>query len=436
MIRVRHLLLTILALPLLLSGCADDPREVRESRMAAVRNAFNNDREIYLGVVWRDGVGGFMDGAILAAEELNAAGGIAGRTLRLKMVDESIHLESAHISRAQFEGRYRNAVQQAGTDMARAIIDEPRIAAVIGHSDHEQTTLPAMQTYDTNGVLLISAGTTDPRVRWMESDLYFQLLPSDEVLVKTLAGQVVEQHWDKVHLVYANSRHNEQVAELLKSELAARKVILAGATALSEDVISKNGVPRRLQNSLLELREGEIDAVVLLAPPRLGAMVVRQARALGVAQPFIGSINLASPIFGQIANEDGAETLVASIYRNDGYLARRFRSKFIARFPGQEDDEWAALGYDSVRLYAQAVECAGTIEPRVIAHTLHFKLPLWYGLLGQYSFRNGENKLMRLHQQVLRKDADGKFKFVFPNRKEPDRGPVAASATEALFVDP
>ena len=421
MIHLGRILL--LGLLLALGACADDPRELREQRTALVRQAYTDGEEIHLGAVWPGGdSSAFLAGATLAAEEVNAAGGISGRMLRLTTVDETPFLEKYRVDRTQAEGRYRDAMQEAGTAMAKALLQDPKVATVIGHSDTGQTTLSAMSIYDNRGVVLMSAGTSDELVKWMDSELYFQLLPSDKLMVKELVGAINDQHWDTVHLVFANSRHNEQLAELIKSELANNKITLTGTTSLLDDIVKGQSAPRRLRNSLGELRSGNIDAVILLAPPEVGAQIIRYSRSLGIAQPFIGTMALDSPDFVRNVLDAGEDTIVASIYRDNAYQARRFAEKLRARFPDQVADKWAALGYDSVRFYAQAVACAGTTDPVVVAHALNFKLPLWMGLVGHYAFRPGvaENGAMRVHGKILRRQGDGSFKFVFIEKPAAD----------------
>lgn len=409
-------LLLCLAALLALAACSEDPRLQRDLRLAQVRQAFKAGGDIHLGVVWHGGPqSGFASGAQLAADELNAEGGVLGRQLVLHHVDEVPFLAAANVERAQAEGRYRNAMQTAGTAMARAMLEDPRIGAVVGHSDRGETTLSALAHYDAKGVLLLSTGSADARVKWMGSDLYFQLLPSDRRQIERLVREVVDRRWDNVHLVYESTQHNDQLVELLKSELANRNIALAGSTALVGDVLKSSAAPRRLQNSLSELREGAIDAVVLLAPPELGAQVMCYARSLGIAQPFIGTLPLDAPEFAAAVREVGEDTTVISLYRDNAYQARRFAEKLQARYPGRAADKWAALGYDSVRLYAQAVACAETVDPIVVSHSLHFKLPLWFGLLGQYAFRPGEaeNAGTGFYAKALRRQTDGSLRFVF-----------------------
>ena len=418
--RLGILLLVILGA---LGGCTEDPKAQREQRVAQLRQTYQDGGEIHLGAVWAGTEdAGFLAGAKLAVEELNAEGGIVGHKLRLNIIGEAPFLEKSKVDRAYAEGRYRSAMQEAGTAIAHAVIADPLIGAVIGHSDHGQTTLSAMAAYEQHGVMLLSAGTTDDKVRWLGSELYFQLLPSNKRFAKKLADEMTDRHWNNVHLVYAASRHNEQLVELIKAALANQNIALSGSTALVGDALKSQIVPPRLRSSLAELRSGSVDAVVLLAPPDLGARVIRFVRSLGIAQPFIGTMSLDSANFVRDVGQAGADTIIADIYRDNSYQQRRFAAKFRGRFPAQEADKWAALGYDSVNLYAQAVACAGTTDPFVVAQTLYFKLPLWLGVVGRYGFRVGEghNEEMRFAAKVLRRQTDGSFKFIFTERADED----------------
>jgi branched-chain amino acid transport system substrate-binding protein len=418
-----HLLTALLAMLLFLGGCSEDPGALREERATLARQAYQQGADIHLAVVWHGGeTSGFVAGAILAVEELNAAGGIDGRQLQLRVIDEAPFLAAAHVDRVDAEGRYRNAMQQAGTEMARAVLADPRVTGVIGHSDKGQTSLSAMTVYDAQGVLLLSAGTADVRLKWMASDLYFQMLPGHQAQMKKMAEEIRAQRWDRVHIVYANSRQYEQAAELIKSELAERGIALAGTTALVGEAVQARNQSRRLQASLDELRSGGVDAVVLLAPPAISAQVMRYARLVGIAQPFIGTMELDNPEFVRSVQEVGENTTVIGIYRDSAYQGRRFAQKFQMRFPELEADEWVALGYDSVQLYAQAVACAGTTDPYVVASSLHYKLPLWLGLVGRYAFPPGqaENVEMRFHPMILRRQTGGHLQFEFTDRPADD----------------
>ena len=366
------------------------PEEATLARRQQAIKDFQGRNPLHLAVVWKKSNGEFLSGAMLAAEEINAEGGVLGRPLRLEFTDEGPFVENEGVRRSKAEGRYRNALAEAGTDIAKTVMSNPSVTAVIGHMNSD-VTLSAMLEYQDNGVLLFSGNSTDSRIMWSSNSLYFQLRPKDDVLAAYIAEDIRRHNWRNSYIVYEATRHNEHVAELLKTAFSKSGVRLAGTVAITAGGVKSGNGMRRLQHELADLSTGSVDAIVLLAPPDLASRVVNKSRSLGVFQPFIGTSELEVPEFiGQVV-DPGIDTFFTSLYRKDNYQVRRFSEKLGKRFPDSAVNESAAMGYDSVRLYAEAVASAGTTDPLVLAHALQYKLQMWYGLLGSYIFKEGNN---------------------------------------------
>ncbi len=406
--------LLLLALALCLAACDGDPRQRAAQRAEAAREAWEKGAEVHLGVVWNSLRPGFFDGAVLAAEELNAAGGLAGRKLVLHIVDELPRLRAERVLLADREGRYRAASQHAGAAIAREVLSNRQLAAVVGHSDIGQTSLSAMNSYAEERVLLISAGTIDAQVAWLQTGLFFQLAPGEQRQVQKLVQEARRQGWNRLKLVYFENRQSDRMIQMMRTQMAAEGISVSGTSALSSNVASSPpDLAAWVREQFNVLQSDDTDAVLLLGPATIAAEVMLQARALGVAQPFIGGPVLSYPAFIDRVGADGEGTLIANLYRDDSYQAVRFAERFRKRFPDKPADLWAALGYDSVRLYAQAVVSANSVDSTAVANVLNFRLPVWFGLVGQYAFRDGENTRMQLHTQVLARLPDGKFAFRF-----------------------
>lgn len=405
--------LTLVAVAGGLTACSEPTVDVvRAQRKELGDRNYQDGKDIDLAVVWNSSNGGFRNGALLAAEEINAAGGVAGHRIHLVFTDEAHYLERKSVERTLAEGRYRNALQQAGTAIARAVVADPNVTGVIGHTESSEATLSEMLTYQDNGVLFLSDGTTDSRVMWSSDHLYFQLQPQDEVLAKRMAAEIRKRKWHTVYFVYDGTRHNEDVVDLLKTQLAHVGVKFAGSIALLSGLAKSPEVAGRLQSSLASLREDHVDALVLLTPPLLGAQVVRLTRSLGILLPYIGTSKLDSPEFIKTAGEPGVGTLVTSLYRSESYQVRRFSERYKKRFPGAVVDEAATMGYDGVGLYAQGVASAGSTDPFLVAQALNYKLPIWYGLLGTYGFDQGTNTKLDYQIRELVRHKNGKLEFV------------------------
>lgn len=404
---IRFVCLGLLLIPLLAcqERCCDRGSEAVQEKGQA------SPADIHLAIVWKGASGSFYEGAVLARDEINRTGGVEGRKIRLSYFDEQVALEESHGDLSLFEGRYRNAVQQAANELTGDITKDKTITAVLGHTAEANMALPAMLTYSKKDVLFLSGGTTDSKVRWASEGEYFQLMPENIALIQQLASEIERQKWDSVYLVYETSGLNEHLAEILKKELANRPVRLLGSRAIMPNIGAAGLSERAMDRSIDGLRREGIDAIVLLAPSNIAASVISHARSLGVVQPFIGTSTLDSSEVTTAVGDRGLDIFATSVYKGDGFLEERFARRYVARYQNKQPDDWAALGYDSVRLYAEAVACADSMETRAVASALRYKLTLWYGLVGAYSFQDGVNVKMRYHTKTLRKQEDGVYRF-------------------------
>lgn len=437
---VRRRLLACLLMAVALSACDSNTQESlqksRQERRARVMADYAAGKDYQLGVVWDSRWPGFIQGAQLAAEEYNAeaqakdarasADALASgqpapppsRRLVLDLTDERHIVESTAVRRTRDEGRYRNAVGEAGIQIAQKVLSNPNVSAVVGHMD-TAATMSAMLTYQKHGVLLLSSNTTDPRLEWMSSSdlsdtfgLYFQLRPSDEVLAQRFAKSFADRGWTKVYFAYENNHANESLVHLLTSEFAKLGLKISGSLAFRPGGDMSQFKSRKFQSHFTELGTSDVDAIVLLTTAREGAEVIRNSRAIGVLQPFVGMGNFQFPGFIDKVGASGENTLVTTLYWKDHFVVQRFAERFVKRFPGEDPDETAAMGYDSVRLYIEAVARADTVDPGAVSHALRYDLPVVYGVLGSYVLKDGRSNALNYHLLRLSK-VPGQSKLVY-----------------------
>ena len=397
-----------------LSACSNQAshggdKMTAEARISLARQRYGSGQPVVLAAAWNSQDGEFLAGAQLAAEEINAEGGINGHVLKLETLDEQPFVSGTAFTHFRDQGRYRNEPQLAGTTMAKTILRNPEITAVIGHST-DSTILPAMLAYEQSGVLFFGSGSNDSRIRWSSAHLYFQLQPQNTLLAKVMTKRMKDWNWDKIYFIYEATRHNEQFVELLKTDCASANINFGGAVAIMPDA-SSNSSTMRMQQSIAALRAGDVDALVLIASSDLAAHTIREARTLGLLQPFIIKL-LSNPIsFIKRVGPFGENARLVTLGR-DGYQIDEFHKRFAARFPNQKADVSAEFGYDSVRLYADAVATADSTDPTLVANVLHYKLTTWHGLLGNYTFVDREVQNVKYSVQRLVRQKDGELAFV------------------------
>lgn len=428
---MRRSLPACLLLAMALSACdrntEDSLRQSRQERRARVMADYAAGKDYQLGVVWDSRWPGFIKGAQLAAEEYNAeaqakdvrarAEALASgqpvppvsRRLVLDLTDERPFIDSTAVRRTRDEGRYRNAVGEAGIQIAQRVLSNPNVSAVVGHMD-TAATMSAMLTYQKHGLLLLSGNATDARLEWMSTSdlsdtfgLYFQLRPSDAVLARRFAQSFADRGWSKVYFAYENNHANESLVHLLTSEFAKLGLKVSGSLAFRPGGDMSQFKSRKFQSHFTELGNSDVDAIVLLTTAREGAEVIRNSRSIGVLQPFVGMGNFQFPGFIDNVGVHGENTLVTTLYWKDNFVVQRFADRFSQRFPDVPADETAAMGYDSVRLYIEAVARADTVDPAAVSHALRYDLPVVYGVLGSYVLKDGRSDALNYHLLRLSK---------------------------------
>jgi branched-chain amino acid transport system substrate-binding protein len=425
-------LLACLAVVAGLNACNGDSAQAtlksRLDRRTLVTTDYAEGKDIHLAVVWDSRKPGFIEGAQLAMEEFNAEAAAldvrnqheamatheapprASHRLVLEITDERPFIDTQAVTRTRDEGRYRNASSEAGTKIAEQVLRNPNIAAVVGHMD-AKATLSAMLTYQKNGLLLLAGSANDARLEWMSysdfSDtfgLYFQLRPTDEVLATSIAQAFLAKGWSKVYFAYENNHSNESLVQQMTSEFAKQGLKIYGSMAFRPGGDLAQIKSRQFISHFTELGTSDVDCIVLVTSAIQGAEVIKTSRGIGVLQPFVGVGDFQFPQFVDLVGPSGENTLVTTLYRKDRFVVKRFAERFSKRFPNLEPDETAAMGYDSVRLYTEAVARADTVDPASVSHTLRFDLPIYYGVLGSYVLKDGHSSALKYHVLRLAKE--------------------------------
>jgi len=272
--------------------------------------------------------------AELAVAEINSRGGVRGRRLELRILDDS-------------------ANEEVALRVAQALTNDRSVVAVIGHLTSGPTTA-AVRVY-ASGVpplALISPSASSPALSGI-SPYFFRVCPSDLVFGARLAQYAVQGLGARrVGIVYANDEYGRGVRRTFAAELER----LGGEAASDDPYLPSVGSPEPYLTRLA--RHGGVDAV-LLAMSRTGAEIVLGEMArLGLRWPPLGGDGLV----GIEASRPLAEGVrVAAAYlpdrpdpRNDAFVR-----EYARVYDGARPDHRGAGAYDIVHLLARAVAARG-----------------------------------------------------------------------------
>jgi branched-chain amino acid transport system substrate-binding protein len=326
-------------------------------------------------------------GMDLAVEELNAAGGVMGRPVRLLRLDDQESVDHGRII-AQELGR------------------NPDVVAVIGHL-HSYVTVAAAPIYDLSGLLLVSPTSTSPELTRQGYARVFRTVFNDTEVGRQMAQYAVDRGYRRMVIYYARNEYGRELANAFEEHAASQ-----GAQIVNRESYDPNlsANPVAAEQTVDTWSSYEFDAVFIAGQDEQSALLVSELRKRGIDVPVLGSDALATPVFLEKGGAAVEGTVIATAFHPDAPDAevRQFDQAFERRY-GSKPDVGAALGYDAVRVLAQAMREAQTTDPEKVAAAMH-RLTGFQGVTGAFSFDDAGNLVgMPIRKIVVR---DGAFAYL------------------------
>jgi branched-chain amino acid transport system substrate-binding protein len=282
-----------------------------------------------------------LQGVTLAAEEINNAGGILGRKIRLVVEDD--------------QGRAEDAAS-----VVTKLITRDNVIAVIGENSSNQS-LAAAPICQAAKVPMISPSSTNPNVT-KKGDYIFRVCFTDPYQGKALAAFVHQNlHLHRVAILKDN--RNDYSVGL--AEFFTRAFTSLGGQIVAEQ--SYSGGDSEFRPQLTAIRNAKPEALFIPGFYTDAGQIAIQARDLGLDIPMVGGDGWDSPTVITIGGKS-----VDGSYFSDHYfpgdprpLVQRFVSAIKRRY-GHAPEANAALGYDALRIFANATQKAGSLDRKAI----------------------------------------------------------------------
>lgn len=322
------------------------------------------------------------NGAVLAVEQINAAGGILGRPIDLISKD--------------------NQSRSGETStIIRDLISRDKVVLLLGEIASRRS-LEAAPIAQASGIPMISPASTNDKVT-EAGDFVFRVCFTDSFQGSVLAKFIRSLSVRRVAILTDNSMdYSVGLSESFK-----RSFTESGGEIVCEQSYSQGDKDFRAQLTAIKAQNPE--AVLLPNYYTEAPLVVRQARQIGLDVPFVGGDGWDSPELVTV----GGEAMEGSFFSNHfsqesekpevREFVKAYREKYHV-----DPDSLAALAYDSVKIAAKAIEQAGTTDPiplkNAIAATKDFP-----GVTGQISLDENRNPTK---SAVIIRVEDGKFRYL------------------------
>ncbi len=355
----------------------------KEERQRTAEKADDKDKDIVIALVETSANENlFKEGALLAIDELNQKGGILVERKIIPLIYDD-------------QGK-----ADIGQKIAREIAHNLDVIAVIGHR-FSSVAIPVSITYEKEGILFISTGSTNPMLTAHKNQYIFRNIPNDKDIGEALAKLAKRQGFKKILVIFERGDYGKRLSDFFKE-----KAIKQGMTIFqTRSYFNKE---RDFRALIEDAQSAQIDAIFLAGFLPQAAEVIKQTRTMGVHAPFIGGDSLENPDLWDKAEMDAIGTYVASVFdpeysKKSKAFVKRFKEKYK-----KPPDAKAAQGYDAVNLLAWAIENNRTTVPIEIATALRY-MKRWENVVGPYRFKkNGDITSRTIHIKVL--SPGGEFK--------------------------
>ena len=334
------------------------------------------------------------NGVLMAADEINQAGGLNGRQIDIVIEDDKGSPEEA----AQLTGK---------------LINRYKVIAIIGAgaSGNSMASAPIAQSAR---VPLIAPSSTNPAVTQM-GDYIFRACFIDafqgEVMAK-FAANTLKAKQAAIMLDF-NSPYSRGLTDFF--ELSFAKL---GGEIVAKQSYRQGDADYRGQLSAIKAMNPD----VIYIPGYYGdvAIIAKQARQLGLTMPLLGADGWDAPELWELGGDALNGTFISNHYSADdpSETIQSFVHAYRQRYGNLTPDAHAALAYDALRFLAEAIQRAGTTEgPKLrdaLAETKNFA-----GVTGMISMDRDRNAVK---PAVILKLED--TRYVYQETIQPE-GPAA-----------
>jgi len=272
-----------------------------------------------------------INGVLMAASEINQAGGIGGRRLDVVIEDDKGSPEEA-------------------ARLTAKLIDQDKVAAIIagGTSGNSRAAAPKAQA---SHIPLISPSSTDPAVT-QTGDYIFRAC-----FVDTFQGEVMARFAvntlkaKKAAILFDfNSPYGRGLTTYFKMSFGK-----LGGTIVSEQSYAQGDAD--FKGQLSSIRSAEPDVIYI--PGYYGdvALIAKQARMIGLTQPLLGADGWDAPELWQLGGDALNGSYISTHYSVDdpSPAIRTFVDSYKQRYGNLLPDAHAALAYDAARLLFDAI---------------------------------------------------------------------------------
>lgn len=304
-------------------------------------------------------------GIRLAVDEVNAAGGIKGKKIRLVTMDD--------------QGKSDEAVA-----VVKRLIEREKAVAILGEvaSGRSKAAAPTAQA---SKIPMVSPSSTNPQVTEV-GDYIFRTCFIDPFQGLVMAKFATNNLKLKKVAILRDVKSDYSVG---LADVFAAKFKEMGGTIVADLSYQSQDVDFKAQ--LTQIKSKAPDGIFIPGYYTEVGLIARQARELGVTVPLMGGDGWDSPKLTEIGQKAIEGGYFSNHYSNESKdpLAVDFLKRFQEKF-GVSADGLSAAGYDAAKILLSAITSAAEPKPELIRNELA-KVKDFAGVTGKISMDANRN---------------------------------------------
>ena len=282
--------------------------------------------------------GPVMEGFRIAVDEINAAGGIAGKTM-IKTIEKDVRSDAAQTSIATQE------LVDAGVNVLVLPCDADPAFAAAAIAGSAQ--IPAFSTC-----------ASSPTLPMMGGDYMFANFPGDNVQATVSAEWAYNQGHRSTYLLYSpDSQYTTlplyfgDVFEKLGGKLIGQMTYKLDQQDFSAEVTK------------IKALDPQPDVIMTAAYEPNFPAFIKQLRAAGVTSQVIGSDGIDSPTTFSLGEAAEGVVFTTAGHATAGSGLEQFNALYKEKTGKDSETVFNAIGYDLVKVIEAAVMAAGSTDP-------------------------------------------------------------------------
>jgi len=291
-----------------------------------------------------------LNGAKLKAKEINDAGGINGKQIELVVYDTKTD-------------------PTVIASVASQLLNSDKVPVAMGFTDSD-SALALGPIFQQAGVPFVTPGATSPKLPDQVGSDMFLACFGDNVQAASGAEFVLGKlNGKKVYLLRDNSAEYTTLLAKYFDEAFTK----GGGTIIARDDYKSGDKSFTAQITKLKALSDKPEVLYVAAMPDDIGLVVKQMRQAGVTQPIVGGDGYDTPLLIQVGGAASNDVY----YSTHAYMAtdstdpiKKFYTDYKAAYGTDPENAFAALGYDTVGLIANAIKRAGSEDPAKIRDAL------------------------------------------------------------------